>query len=221
MQYHWLKKQNNNNLIIFFAGWSFDFKPFEFLDCGSHDVLFVYDYNEINDFNFKFSSEYSKKFLITWSMGVFAAFLLKNSLPELDKKISINGTPFPVNDVYGIPQKPFLLTLRHAKTGLEGKFYQNIFEREDEYRKYLTTPVERSIENRESELKALYEKIKSTDLEYDGFYDFALISSNDKIIPSKNQINFWKNNAPYKLLESGHFPFYNFKSWDEIIQAVR
>lgn len=221
MQYHWLNKQNNNNLIIFFAGWSFDFKPFEFLDCGCYDVLFVYDYNTIDDFNCEFSSEYSKKILITWSMGVFAAFLLKNSLPELDKKISINGTPFPVNDTYGIPQKPFLLTLRHAKTGLEGKFYQNIFDNGDEYRKYLTTPVERTIENRESELKALYEKIKSTDLEYDGFYDFALISSNDKIIPSKNQLNFWKNNAPYKLLESGHFPFYNFKSWDEIIQAVR
>ena len=221
MQYHWLKKEHNDNLIIFFAGWSFDFKPFEFLDCGSNDVLFVYDYNEITDFNFKFSSEYSKKFLITWSMGVFTAFLLKNSLPEFDRKIAINGTPFPVNDTYGIPLKPFLLTLRHAKTGLEGKFYQNIFEKEEEYQKYLTTPVERSIENRESELKALYEKIKSTDLEYDGFYDFALISSNDKIIPSKNQINFWQNNAPYKLLESGHFPFYNFKSWDEIIQAVR
>ena len=38
MQLHWLNKQNNDKLIIFFAGWSFDYKPFEFLDCEVFDV---------------------------------------------------------------------------------------------------------------------------------------------------------------------------------------
>ena len=45
MQYYWLNRQNNKNLIVFFAGWSFDSKPFEFLSCGDCDVLFVYDYS--------------------------------------------------------------------------------------------------------------------------------------------------------------------------------
>ena len=150
-------------------------------------------------------------------MGVFAAYLLEDELKDFDQKIAINGTPFPVDDEFGIPKKPFLLTLRHAKTGLEGKFYQNIFEKKEEFEQYSKTPVSRSIENRVEELKSLYEKIKSTKFDYEKFYDFSLISTHDKIIPTKNQINFWQNCAPYKILESGHFPFYNFKSWDEII----
>lgn len=215
MQYHWLNKQNNDKLIVFFAGWSFDYIPFEFLNCKDFDVLFVYDYNSIEwKENLTF---YSEKYLIAWSMGVFAAYLLKDKLPDFNKKIAVNGTPYPVDDEYGIPQKPFILTLRHAKTGLEGKFYQNIFNDTAEYERFIKTSVERDIENRVDELKSLFEVIKSNCFEYEKFYECAIISNFDKIIPTKNQINFWQNNAPYKLLESGHFPFYNFTSWNEII----
>lgn len=220
MKYHWLNKKNNDELIVFFAGWSFDFKPFEFLECFKNDVLFVYDYNEIEALNAELFENYSKKTLITWSMGVFAANLLQEQFKNFDKKIAVNGTPFPVDDEFGIPQKPFLLTLRHAKTGLEGKFYQNVFETEHEFEKYQKTPVGRTIDNRVDELKSLYERIKVHQNSYKKFFDFALISTSDKIIPPKNQINFWQAKAPYKILESGHFPFYNFKSWDEIAQAA-
>lgn len=156
------------------------------------------------------------------------AYLMREHLPKFTKKLAINGTPFPVDDEFGIPQKPFLLTLRHAKTGLEGKFYQNIFDKSEEFERYQTTPVERSIENREEELKTLYAKIKTEILKQvqDGkfsnkfndalaYYDKALVSSNDKIIPTKNQLNFWGDKA--EILISGHFPYYNFTSWNEIL----
>lgn len=216
MQYHWLNKKNNKKLIIFFAGWSFDFKPFEFLNCEDYDVLFVFDYNEISQL--PPLENYREKYLISWSMGVFTAYLLRAIFKDFNKKIAVNGTPYPVHDEFGIPYKPFLLTLRHAKTGLEGKFYRNIFLLDEEFEKYSKAPVERAIENRENELKSLYEKIKSTEIIYEKFYDFALISTDDKIIPTKNQINFWKENADFTTLESGHFPFYNFKSWKDILK---
>lgn len=214
MQSHWLNKQNNNKLIIFFTGWSFDYKPFEFLNCKDFDVLIIYDYN---DLDLPQIPEYKEYFLISWSMGVYTSYLLKDKLPKFTKKIAINGTPFPVNDEYGIPLKPFILTLRHAKTGLEGKFYQNIFNSEDEYTQYTKTQVERTIENRVSELNTLYSKIKSTDISYQNYFDTAIISNNDKIIPTKNQINFWKEKAEIKTVESGHFLYYNFTSWNEIL----
>jgi len=244
MQFHWLNKQNKEKLIIFFAGWSFDYKPFEFLDCEDFDVLTVYDYNSLKlsetvpgsrldlavqhannhptsqslkpstDINSLFTSK-KECYLIAWSMGVFTAYLLKDQLPAFSKKIAVNGTPYPVDDEFGIPQKPFLLTLRHAKTGLEGKFYQNIFKNPEEYERYTKTPVGRTIENRVSELYSLYEKIKNTDFIYEPYYDKAIVSSHDRIIPPKNQMNFWKEKA--EIIESGHFPFYNFKSWNEIL----
>ena len=218
MHYHWLNKQNKSRLIVFLAGWSFDFYPFEFLNCKNSDVLFVYDYNTINEDELELLNNciYSEKILISWSMGVFAGYILKNLFKDYDIKIAVNGTPFPVHDTLGIPQKPFLLTLRHAKTGLEGKFYQNIFNTQEEFEKYSLTPIHRTIENRENELRYLYDRIRKENFKYEKFYDYALISSSDKIIPTKNQINFWQNNVPYKLLESGHFPFYNFTGWDEI-----
>lgn len=214
MQSHWLNKQNNNKLIIFFTGWSFDYKPFEFLNCEDFDVLIIYDYN---DLELPQIPEYKEYFLISWSMGVYTSYLLKDKLPKFTKKIAINGTPFPVNDEYGIPLKPFILTLRHAKTGLERKFYQNIFNSEDEYTQYTKTQVERTIENRVSELNTLYSKIKSTEISYQNYFDTAIISNNDKIIPTKNQINFWEGKAEIKTVESGHFLYYNFTSWNEIL----
>lgn len=217
MQYHWLNKNNNNKLIIFFAGWSFDYNPFKFLNCTDFDVLILYDYNTLE---LPEIPKYKKYYLISWSMGVFTAYILKNKLPKFDLKIAINGTPYPVDDNKGIPLKPFLLTLKHAKQGLEGKFYQNIFDTTKDFETYNENQVKRTVDNRVDELNNLYKLIKQTQINYESFYDKAIISQNDIIIPTKNQINFWQNNTKsIKLLESGHFPFYNFKSWEEILQC--
>ena len=217
MQYHWLNKTDNKNLIIFFTGWSFDYNPFKFLEFGEHDVLMFYDYSNLDLIQIP---EYEYYSLISWSMGVFTAFLLKEKLPSFSKKIAINGTPYPIDDENGIPVKPFILTLKHARQGLEGKFYRNIFDNQKGFEHYMKSPVKRSIENRVEELNSLYKVIQNTELDYKKFYNQAIISENDKIVPAKNQINFWQNNVQsYKTLASGHFPFYNFKSWEDILKC--
>lgn len=218
MQYHWLNRQNNNKLIIFFAGWSFDFKPFEFLKCDDYDVLTVYDYGDFALPDKSLWRDYCEVFLIAWSMGVYAAYRLRDILPDFDKKIAVNGTVFPVDNEFGIPEKPFLLTLKHAEKGLEGKFYQNIFNKSDEYARYLKNPVERTIQNRVTELENLYDMIKVDEKSYEKYYDIAYISKNDKIIPPENQIKFWtKYETDFAELDSGHFPYYNFNSWKELL----
>lgn len=217
MQYHWLNKQNNKKLIVFFAGWSFDFFPFECLNSKDYDVLMFYDYNELN-IPQQVQQEirlYADKTLVTWSMGVFTAFILKDKLSEFDKKIAINGTPYPVDNEFGIPERTFNLTLKYAETGLQGKFYENVFSNDKFLQKYLKNPVQRTISNRVAELEALNNFIKNKNFEYDNeFYDIALVSTYDKIIPPKNQLNMWGNKAV--TIDCGHFPFYNYNSWDEI-----
>ena len=218
MLYHWLNKQNNRRLIVFFAGWSFDYKPFEYLKCGDYDVLFMYDYSDISNNSLPDLKGYENKYLITWSMGVYTAYKIRNILPDFDKKIAVNGTVFPVCNEYGIPDKPFLLTLKHAEKGLEGKFYRNIFDNDTEYERYMTSPVQRSKENSVTELNRLYERIRNDTKIYEKYYDFAYISENDKIIPADNQRNFWlKYETDFALLDSGHFPFYNYSAWNELI----
>ena len=212
MQHYWLNKQNKKKLIVFFAGWSFDYKPFECLECDDYDVLIFYDYNTLELPNI--DDNYEEKILITWSMGVFIAYLLKNKLPQFNKKIAVNGTPYPVHNEFGIPQKTFDLTLKYAETGLQGKFYQNVFTNDEFLAKYNKNPIERPIKNRVSELVTLDKLIKETTIEYDKFYDKAIVGTSDKIIPTKNQLAFWKDLA--QTVDCGHFPFYNYKSWTEI-----
>lgn len=223
MKVYELNRQNNKNLIVLFLGWSFDENPVKFLDCNGYDILVVYDYNDISIpkelTNF---SGYEKKILISWSMGVFTAYLLKDLFKDFDYKLAINGTVTPVDNEFGIPVKLFELTLKHAESGLGlgGKFYKNVFQTEEEFQKYLETPVKRTIENRVSELEKLYDLIKNTDIVYEKFYDKAIVCEFDKIIPPKNQIaSHEKNNVHIVKLPYGHGPLYNFESWDEIIKC--
>lgn len=219
-----LNKQNNKNLIVFFAGWSFDEKPFGKLVCDGFDILFIYDYNELNlPKELENLQNYEHKYLLAWSMGVFVAYEFRKLFENFDYKIAINGTITPVDNEFGIPVKMFELTLKHAATGLAGKFYQNVFKNSEEFEMYSKTPVKRTIENRVSELENLYNIIKMKDYKKaESFYDCAIVSDFDKIIPPKNQIaSHQKNNEPIITLPFGHFPFYTFTSWSEIIKCCQ
>lgn len=225
MKSYWLNKTNPQTfkkLIVFFAGWSFDYNPFLSIKADDFDILMLYDYNDLDlpeDINE--ISKYENKTLIAWSMGVFVAPKFKNILNDFDKKIAINGTQTPVDNDFGIPVKMFELTLRHAEKGLSGKFYQNVFLTEEEYERYSKSEVQRSVSNRVSELENLYNLIKNDkNINTEDFYDMALVSDYDKIIPPKNQIASHKtNNVSTITIPYGHFPYYNFESWNDIIQC--
>ena len=52
------------------------------------------------------------------------------------------------------------------------------------------------------------------------FYDFAIVSDFDKIIPPKNQIECHKKNStPIITVPYGHFIYYEFASWEELIKC--
>ena len=106
---------------------------------------------------------------------------------------------------------------------MEGKFYKNVFQTQEEYEKYQLNPVQRSIENRISELQVLYETIKKdSENEYKQFYDYAIVCEEDKIIPPANQeASHQKNNVPIIKLPFGHCPFYKYSTLNEIIELCR
>ena len=209
----YLRDNNSNNLIVFFCGWALDERPFNVLESKGFDVLFVYDYSNLN-LSFDFS-KYEKKVLVAFSYGVFISSLIKEVLPEFDYKVAINGTFKPIDREFGISEKIFDLTLNSVSEESMKKFYSRMFDNnlDDEYfTENLPLRFAEECKKELSLIKMHYEESK--DISY-GF-DKAIVSLSDKIFPIKSQLNFWKN-IMIREVEAGHFLFYKFNDFNEII----
>lgn len=212
MKHLWLNKKNNKNLIIFFNGWAMNQSAISHLDYKNYDLIMFYDYRTLDCENFDFS-QYENKYFIGWSMGVFIANFIEFS-KNIKTKIAINGTLAPINDKFGIPKKIYDLTANNLNETSCQKFIQKM----DLYKEFKFVP-DRTILDLKDELLKIKQYTKSfSQLIY---FDKVIISNKDKIIPFKNQLNFWQNqnNVIIKQIDTGHYPFGFFSNWEDIINA--
>ena len=103
MKQHFIIKNNQKHLLLFFAGWGMDETPFLQIRPTDKDWLICYDYRSL-EFDAIILQEYSEITLIAWSMGVWAASQIMKqylSLP-LSQSIAINGTLYPIHETKGI-----------------------------------------------------------------------------------------------------------------------
>jgi len=211
MEYFWLNKKNNNKLILIFNGWGMNETPFRHLSNNDYDVLILSDYRnfdlDLSLFNFE---KYSEKYLISWSMGVYCSGYYFNILDKFDKKIAINGTGAIVDDNFGIPNKIYDITIKSLNETNLDKFIDNMF-----FKGKLNPEITitRDIESLKEELI----KIKELKITTPVNYDKAIISKLDRIIPPKNQLNYWKNRTDILEINSTHSPFNEFKNFEEIL----
>ncbi len=211
MNFVWLNKdEKNSSLIVFFNGWGFDETAVKHLGTDGFDVLALFDYRnfEMNFEQFSFE-KYDKKYLIAWSMGVYVSNLFKPEFDCFDRKIAINGTQKMIDDEFGIPKRIYNLTLSRFNEQSSKKFVQNMFNGE----------VDGSVKPKRStdDLKAELESINNIVLKDFLKFDKAFISTEDKIVPSKNQIDYWLNRTSTQLLSAPHYPFYQFSEWKELL----
>jgi len=209
MKHFWLNKKDNNSLIIFFNGWGMDQKAVSFLQCAANDIIMFYDYRNLETESFDFG-RYQKKSLVTWSMGTFISALFYNMLNGISNKIAINGTLCPVDDKYGIAESVYDLTVKNFNQSSCKKFTRRMFNGNDTFDIFSRNP---------EELKQELISIKNFKAMQSLDFNTAFISDFDKIIPTKNQYNFWQMHSTTKIkqIKQGHYPFFNFKNWDEII----
>ena len=214
MKYKWLSFNKSDKLIVFFNGWGMDENVVSFLDTDGYDVVVLYDYNTL-DFDIDFSG-YSEKHIVCWSMGVMIAGVneVKNIVDGAKSITAVCGTPYPINDEYGIPTKIYDLTINGFYDKSSEKFVKRMFLGKD-------VPVvitKRSLESQKSEL------IKLKDYRYENnlHFDKVIVSEKDVIIPTKNQMNFWKeHNVPVVVTPSGHCPFLLYNKWAELIYNAK
>lgn len=206
------RDNQSTELILFFNGWSTDERPFNPIK-SSRDVLFVSDYSDLNlDFGIDLN-KYRKKILIAFSAGVFMAAYLKNVLPDFDLKIAINGTFHMFDDEKGIP--------KDVLAEMEGITMENVLEvrkkfinKKEHYNKFNENLPNRDLESCMNELVMLKKYFREMAFLN---YDKVIIGQNDMIVPYENQIRAWADNKNKVKIADGHFLFYNFNNFDELI----
>lgn len=221
MQFSWLIKNNSKKLIVFFNGWSLDENIVKNLDSSKFDVLMFNVYSDLN-IEEKLLTEinnYDEVNVISWSFGVWASSFVIDKIKKLKGATAINGTPSAIDESYGIPKRIFDLTLLNFSEKNYFKFFKNMFyEFQDDYQEMMP---KRNADNQKNELIQIQKQsVENKYLDNAKFFSRVIIGKNDKIIPAKNQLNFWmeKSTAEIIQVEKGHFVFDIFKTWDEMIR---
>jgi biotin synthesis protein BioG len=202
MKVFWHKKEENNRLLLLFNGWGFDQKIFQDADIPNHDIVSVHDYTDIKPEQFDFTRLYLEVKIVAWSYGVFVADYFSENIFNVQKAVAVNGSTTPIDDNKGIPVKIFLATMQSFNERNREKFYIRITGGLTAYKQIAKILPDRDVENQLNELKSLYElslKERTNGLNW----DFAIVSTQDKIFPLANMKNAWGDKA--LTVEGEHF----------------
>lgn len=217
MRIEWLRKKESDRVIIFFNGWGMDPGVVAHLE-GEVDVVVCGDYRHLNAEVFPELDHYRKIYVVAWSMGVWAA---ANTLPVFHVKperlIALNGTERPIDDKYGIPERVYLLTEKGMNEKGREKFISRMLNGADERMRFAGCFPQRLYVEVCEELVEI--RIHSTGYQNELKWDKIYISEKDVIFPVTAQQNWWQGKGvEIHYLSGGHYPFYQFRRWEEIIE---
>lgn len=187
--------------ILFFLGYAFRPDCLSHLNFDGYDLTAVFDYNSL-DFDVKNFSP-RKNILIAWSMGVWAANRVLKDFP-LERAIAINGTPFGIDEAFGIPPETFKKSIDQFDFAL----FQKWCLLSDLKKANFEFP-----ENPKAELETLY-AAAGEPVKENVRWDKAIVSSKDLVFPPKASACF---GCPVKTINAPHFPFFKFRSVEEIL----
>lgn len=206
MKQHFIIKNNQKHLLLFFAGWGMDETPFLNIQPTDCDWLICYDYRSL-EFDSNLIQEYSSITLIAWSMGVWVASQMMKQQPLLpvSKSIAINGTLYPIHETQGITPSIFDGTLQGLNEQSLRKFQRRMCDSPADYNAFQTVAPQRSVEELKEELAAIQEQYLSLSPS-DFAWQKAIIGENDRIFPPDSQWLAWRNKAEsLEQVEAAHY----------------
>ncbi len=203
MKFKKLTDSGCRNLLIIFAGWGMDHRPFTNITLRNYDIAIAYDYTD-GAFDSGFCQGYDDITVIAWSFGVIAAdiFFAKNSGLPVSLSVAVNGTLYPVDDSRGIPEAIFRGTLDGLSEQTLMKFYRRMCGGAESFKRFMASKPERPITSLREELEAI-----AAMKPRHSRWDIAVIYDNDRIIPPLNQVRSWQQEGVRTIrLEGHHLP---------------
>ncbi len=187
MQTRFITRSGKKRLLIIFAGWGMDSKPFATLSHPDFDILAVWDYRSPL-FDLRLTDGYAEICVIAWSFGVYAS---QDVLPWLADRLSacvaVAGTPYPVDDTRGIPEAVFRATREAMSERALQKFYRRMCGSASAYGQFCANMPERGIEGLIDELDAI---AACKTMPFTA-WTLAVLTSDDAIFPIANQRQAW------------------------------
>lgn len=212
MKQHFIIKKEHRHLVLFFAGWGMDERPFLNIQPEDCDCMICYDYRSLA-FDATLLWGYSKITLIAWSMGVWAASQVMKKYPDLPvmESIAINGTLYPVDAVKGIAPSIFEGTLQGLTEQTLQKFQRRMCASATDYKAFQEVAPQRPVSELKEELAAIQAQYLSSELS-DFHWQKAIIGMNDRIFLPENQKRAWENCAEHiEETEASHYQKELFK----------
>lgn len=216
------RREKNNQLVVFYAGWGTDENVFTPLCNDDTDFILFYNYSADEALVLPEMKTYEKITLIGWSLGVWAAeYLLHKTGIKPDITIAVNGTPIPADTQYGIPLHVFEGTLNNITEENIDKFYLRMFGDKKTYETNIDRIPHRTLKSLQDELRWLYNRIMEQ--KEPGFkWDYAVTSETDRVFPSKNLNGYWEKevDTTHIVLPLPHYFFHEWQSFTDFIKYV-
>lgn len=202
-----VSKEGNKRLILFFTGWSTDFRVLSEIEIPSgYDLLCCWDYRLL--VWEPLTKDYDEIVIIAWSFGVSAAneILSRALLSEnITGLYAVNGSIFPMDSEKGIPPAIFESTRANLNDKTLQKFRLRICGGKE---RFLNSSEKLNSESSITDLKEeldRFEEISSSEIHTQD-WDYAFISENDKIFPIDNLRRAWKATPVMVLENNEHYP---------------
>lgn len=207
MKSEFLVKKGENRLIVIYAGWSSDSRLYAGLRFPEgYDVALVSGYTDL-DLNLSFTEGYATIALIAWSLGVWAA---ENSFPadRVTFAVAVNGTPYPCDDLKGIPSAVFNTTRKRLDERNLRKFRRRMVSSKEDFDNLLPLlPENDDIDSLKSELLFISEESTRRSPDASFPWERAYVSNSDSIFPDDAQREAWKERSDVECVsvEGSHY----------------
>lgn len=203
-----ISRRGTDELLLFFAGWGMDTRPFAELNHIGCDCCICYDYTHL-DFDASLLAGYKSIEVYAWSFGVWAAsVVLPDSRLPIRHATAINGTPCGIDPKRGISPEIFTATLEHLDAASLNKFYRRMCNDRDTLNRFLEILPHRNLESLRNELASIGTGVA----QYPAprfHWDRAIVGNKDRIFPTDNQLRAWaEEHTPVTSIEAAHYlPF--------------
>ena len=237
MQYTFQRNSDQapaRQLIIYFCGWGMTPATVAHLTLPPQcDLLALYDYRilELSDdlADLPWGS-YEAVTIVAWSLGVWAAEQVVphwSILPTKQRLIAVAGSPYPMDDQWGIPNQIFIGTLEGLTDENRQRFNRRMCGGK-RYKQLYDILSERPTTELRDELQAVYDSLATPEASESTphtrlAWDLAIIGERDQIFPAKNLSTLWEAvNVPTLLLPDGyHYLFDLWQSWSELWAPIK